>query len=154
MIQIGGIKRHVFLKYVDDTYIQNILQSMNRSVEYRHVTEEITITRLEVAGMEMRRIRIANLPPEVTERNIRPALTSYGEIVLNQDEMWSKAYRYKVPNGLKVIMMKLAKHLPCQMNISGHRALPSSDGQPVTCYGCGDSGHMNQACPKDVEEEW
>ena len=44
-------------------------------------------------------------------------------------------------------MMKLAKHLPSQMNIAGHRALPSYDGQPVTCYGCGDCGHINQACP-------
>ena len=59
----------------------------------------------------MRRIRIANLPPEVTERNIRAALASYGEIVSIQDEMWSKTYSYKVCNGVKVIMMKLAKHL-------------------------------------------
>jgi len=34
------------------------------------------------------------------------------------------------------------------MNIVGHRALPSYDGQPVTCYRCGDSGHINQAYPK------
>ena len=34
------------------------------------------------------------------------------------------------------------------MNIVGHRAIPSYDGQPITCYGCGDSGYMNQACPK------
>ena len=98
--------------------------------------------------MGMRRIRLANLPPEVTESNIRAALASYGEIVSIQDEICSKAYRYKVPNGVKVIMMKLAKHLPSQMNIAWHRALPSYDGQPVTCYGCGDSGHINQVCPK------
>ena len=41
MIQIDGIKRHVFMKFVNDTYIQNILQSANGSVEYRHATGEI-----------------------------------------------------------------------------------------------------------------
>ena len=98
--------------------------------------------------MGMQRIRIANLPPEVTERSTRAALASYGEIVSIEDEIWPKAYRYKVANGVKVIMMKLAKHLPSQMNVAGHRALPSYDGQPVTCYGCGDRGHTNQACPR------
>ena len=148
MIQIGGIKRHVFLKFVDDIYVQNILQFTNGSAEYRHVTGEISIVGLEVTGMGMRRIRIANLRPEVTERSIRAALASYGEIVSIHDEVWPKAYRYKVANGAKVIMMNLAKHLPSQINISGHRALTSYDGQPVICYECGDSGHINQACPR------
>jgi len=112
------------------------------------VTGEISIVRLEVTGMGMRRIRIANLHPEITERSIRAALASYGEIVSIQDEIWPKAYRYKVANGVKVIMMKLAKRLPSQMNIAGHRALLPYDGQPVTCYGCGDSGHINQAFPR------
>ena len=98
--------------------------------------------------MGMRRIRIANLPPEVTEKSIGAALALYGKIVSIQDEIWSKAYRYRVANGAIVTMMKLAKHLPSQMNIAGHRALPSYDGQPVTCYGCGDSGHIKQACPR------
>jgi len=136
------------MKFVNDTYIQNILQPTNGRVEYRHTTGEVSIVRLEVDGMGMRRIPLVNLPPEVMESNIRAALASYGEIVSIKDEMWSKAYRYKVANGVKVIMMKLAKHLPSQLNIAGHRAIPSYDGQPVTCYGCGDSGHINQVCPK------
>jgi hypothetical protein len=136
MIQIDGIERHLFLKLVEDIYIQNILQSTNGSAEYRHVRGRISIVRLEVAGMGKRRIWITNLPPEVTERSIRAVLASYGEIVSIQDEIWPKACRYNVANGVKVIMIKRAKHLPSQMNIAGHRALPSYDGQPVTCYGC------------------
>ena len=88
---------------------------------------------------------LTNLSPEVTERDIRAALVSYGENVSIQDETWSKAYRYKLATGIKVIMMRVAKHLPSQMNTAGHRAFPSYEDQPVTCQGCGDSGHINQA---------
>jgi hypothetical protein len=52
-----------------------ILQSTNWSAEYRHKTAEIITVRLEMAGMGMRRIRLANLPAEVTERNIQTGLT-------------------------------------------------------------------------------
>jgi hypothetical protein len=95
--------------------------------------------------MGMRRIRLANLSPELTESNIGAA---YGEIVSIKDEIWSKAYSYKVSYGVKAITIKLAKRLLSRMNIAGQRAMPSYDGQPVTCYGCGDSGHINQVCPK------
>jgi len=77
--------------------------------------------------MGMRLRRIANLPAQVTESSTRAALASYGEIFSIQDEIWPKAYRYEVANGVKVITMKLAKHLPSQTNIAGHRALPSYD---------------------------
>jgi len=80
MVQIDGIKGHVFLNFVDDIFIQNIMRSTNGSAEY-NVTGEISIVRLEVAGMGMRRFRIANLLPEVTERSIRTVLASYGTTV-------------------------------------------------------------------------
>jgi hypothetical protein len=64
MIQIYGTKRHVYLKFMDDIFVQNLLQTTKGNAEYKHVTGEITIVRIQPAGVGMRRIRIDNLPPE------------------------------------------------------------------------------------------
>jgi hypothetical protein len=100
MIQINGTKRHVYLKLTDDTYITNILQTANGRLEYKHTTGEISVDRLEMAGIGTRRIRIANLPPETSDRAIRMALAPYGKIVALQYEVCLKMYCYSVANGI------------------------------------------------------
>ena len=146
-IQIDGTKRQVYIKFVDDEYVQNILRTTNGHADYRQVTGEISQVRIDFAGMGTRRVRIANLPQEMPERTIRAAPAQYGEIETIQDETWSKAYRYPVVNGIKVIIINLTKHLPSHMTIAANRVLISYDGQPLTCYGCGETGHMYQVCP-------
>ena len=65
-----------------------------------------------------------------------------------QREVWSKAYRYKVFSGVKIVVINLTNHIPSHIMITGHRRLVSCEGQPTTCYGCDETGHFNQVCPK------
>jgi len=96
---------------------------------------EISILRLEVTVMGKRRIRIANLPPEVPERTLRVAMAPFGETVSIHDETWSKAYRYTVANGIKVVVMKQNKRFPSHMNIAGRRILASYGSQLLHATG-------------------
>ena len=65
-----------------------------------------------------------------------------------QLESWSKAYRYKVYTGVRIVVIALMKHIPSHMTMAGDRVLISYERQPTTCYGCGETGHFNQYCPK------
>ena len=82
--------------------------------------------------------------PEVKDHTIRAALSPYGEVKEVLEDTWSKAYRYKVYNGVRIAVTNLKKHLPSHMIIVGTRVLISYEGQPPTCYGCNEQGHLNQ----------
>jgi hypothetical protein len=68
----------------------------------------------------VRRIRLANLPPEVTDRTIGGALSPYGEVTEIHEDSRSSAYRYPVYNGIRIAVTKLKKHLPSHMIIAVH----------------------------------
>jgi hypothetical protein len=96
--------------------------------------------------MGLKKVRIANLPPEIPDRMVRDTLAQYGGVRAITEEQWTKAYGYRVSNGVRIVEMSLQKHLPSHMNIANNRVLVSYEGQPSTCYGCGDTGHQYQDC--------
>jgi len=68
------------------------------------------MVRIDVAGIGTRRVRIANLPSEVTDGILRTALSRYGEVKQIQEKRWSRPYRYPVGNGIRLAVIALVKH--------------------------------------------
>jgi hypothetical protein len=153
MRQTDGIKRHVYLKFTYDQYVHDILQRTNGTMEYKHVTGELSVVCIEPAGICIRRIKLMHLPPETPERTLLNVLALYSDVISIQDEYWSSSYGFKVPNGTKAIVMKITKHMPSKMQIAGHSMLINYEGQPSTCYGCGTTGHVYQSCPKRRQKD-
>jgi hypothetical protein len=86
MIQIDGIRRQIFIKFTDLHFVHDILNATNGENLYKHTTGEISPVRLMIAGMGTKRIRLANLPPELPNTVIRNALSQHGDVLSIQDK--------------------------------------------------------------------
>jgi len=139
MVQIDGPQRLVYIKLHDSNRLQ-VLHLTGGQAEYRNANGEISMVRVETAGLGTRWVRIANLHPEVSEEVIRTTMARYGEVKDVQAETWARFYRYNVPNGVRIAVMTLAKHIPSNITIAGHRVLVSYERQPMTCYRCHETG--------------
>jgi hypothetical protein len=102
---------------------------------------------IEAAGLNTRRVRIINLPQDVPEGAILAAVFRYGEVKEVQEEIWSMAYRYPVANFIRIAVVNLEKHIPSHIVVERNRNLVSYEGQPTTCYGCNETGHIYQVSP-------
>jgi hypothetical protein len=92
MIQIDGIRRQVYIKFIDLSFFHDIRRAANGETVYKHVTREISAVRLMEAGMGSKRVRLANLLPEVSTNNIRVAMSQSRTVQAIQEETWAKHY--------------------------------------------------------------
>ena len=108
--------------------------------------------KIERAVICTRRVRIKSLPPETEDEVVSFAFSQYGEINDMKRESWFKSHRYKVSNGVRIVMIVLTKHITSHMTIAGYKVLVSYEEQPITCYGCGETRHLTWFAPRG--EEW
>ena len=74
MIQIDGPRLRVFVKFTSGVRMQRLLRDTAGKLEFKHDTGKLSQVHIAIARMEMRKVRIANLPPEVPDRTIRDNL--------------------------------------------------------------------------------
>jgi hypothetical protein len=147
MIQVDGPRRRVYVKFTTGERLQTVFRTIQGRQEYKHETGEISEVQIELAGLGIRRVRIANLPPEIQDNVIRDVMAKYGDVREVTEEYWSRIYRYKVSTGVRIAEINLKKHVPSSLIMAGNRVLISYDGQPITCYGCNEQGHQYVECP-------
>jgi len=125
MVQIDGLRRHVYVKFREPQRMQAILTTTQGQEDFRHENGEISKVRIEAVGLGMRRVRVASLPPEVEDKTLKMVMGAYGEIRDIQPETWSNAYRYRAYSGVRVVSMSFTKHIPSHVVVAGYRALIS-----------------------------
>jgi len=95
------------LKFHSSDRPYSVLQATEGYVEFRHNNGELSLVHIDLPGMGVRRIRLANLAPGMKEKTIREALSPYGEVKEVHEDTWSKGYRYQVYNGVRIAVTNL-----------------------------------------------
>jgi hypothetical protein len=54
-IQIDGKKRQVYIKFIEQSYVQALIRYTNGQAEYKHTTGELSIVNIANAGMGSKR---------------------------------------------------------------------------------------------------
>ena len=90
MIQIDRPRRRVHIKFHTSDRLYSVLQTTVGRLEYRYDNCEISTVHIDLAGMVVRRIRLANLAPETKDLTIRVVLSPYGEVKEMLEGTWSK----------------------------------------------------------------
>jgi hypothetical protein len=148
MVQTDGEKRQVYIKVREYQKMCEILTTTQGKGKIRRGNGEMSTVRIDSAGMGIKRVRLANIPPEIPDRTIQMVLEKYAEVKRIRAETWSRTNRYPVENGIRAASVALVAHIPSHLMVAGHRSLVSYDGQPPTCYGCNEKGHIYMECPK------
>jgi hypothetical protein len=93
-VQIDGLKGHMFINFQDDERMKDVLHSTGEQVECPRTNSEISNVQINTPGMGMRRVRIASLPLEASDRVLLTVLFRCGKVNDIQAETWSRLYRY------------------------------------------------------------
>jgi hypothetical protein len=80
MIQFGGTRRHVYIKFREPQKMQETLTASEGQAEFWHENGEISKVCTEAVGLGMKRVRVANLPPEVADGTLKIALETYSDV--------------------------------------------------------------------------
>lgn len=90
-------------------------------------------------------VRIHDLPPDMSNMQIAEAMRQYGEVLTIRDEVWRDIFA-GVPNGVRVLKMKISKPVPSYVTICGLNSLPTHTGQISTRRRCGFQRHVSKSC--------
>jgi len=86
-IQVDGPRRRVYIKFTNEDRVKEVLQDSHGQLEYMHDNGEISQVCIELAGMGIKEIRIAGLPPEVKEHKLKECLATHGVIKSIRDKL-------------------------------------------------------------------
>ena len=114
---------------------------------------------IDMRGLSFRGVHLTPVPAYVSRQQIfvegapfqfpnvlfSEALAGYGKV--SQVKHVPVKGHHQIQSGTRMVTMSVSKDIPVFVTIAGFRCKVWYRGQPITCFGCGKTGHVISACP-------
>lgn len=137
-----------YVKFIDDSSFNRFTSAMDEQYVFQYGDGEKARVQLELASRQFKYIRIFNLPPETTEKDIATVLGQFGRIRQHVRERYPPEYGYHVFSGIRGVHMEIEKEIPANVYIGHFRARLYYEGLKNKCFHCKAEGHIKAECPK------
>ena len=81
VLQIDRIKRQVFIKFVDNESVHALLRVTSGRAEYKYPNGELSIVNIDLVSTGTKRVRVANLPRELSTDTLHVSLASFRKVL-------------------------------------------------------------------------
>ena len=88
---------------------------------------------------------VENAPFQFSNALFQEFLSSYGRVT--QVKHLPVKGHPNIQSGTRMVTMIVRKAIPAFVIIAGYRCKVRYKDQPITCFGCGQTGHINAMCP-------
>lgn len=122
---------------------QDIVQEHNMKHQHEHEGKSYTIPiSMEDGSIE---VRIHDLRPRVTNKQLAQRMLEYGEVLSIREEVW-KDFLPGVPNGVRIVRMTLRKAVSSYITVDNCMILVTYKGQVAACKHCNRNVHYTLKC--------
>lgn len=133
----------VFVGTESPEIAQNMVQNHNMKHQVEHEGKLYTIPlSMEDGTIE---VRIHDLRPRISNQQLVHRMREFGQVSSIREEVW-KDFFPGVPNGVRILRMRLLKPIPSYIVVDTVSTLVTYRGQVATCKHCNRNVHYTQTC--------
>ncbi|EDS44204.1 conserved hypothetical protein [Culex quinquefasciatus] len=147
-VQLAYSADAAYLEFGDPAEASKLVeQNMRRTIRVGNKSFPIPV----YLNDEAVEVRVHDLPPSTAEDKITSAMGQYGEVLTIASERWKNLFP-GIPNGVRVLRMRLTHSIPRRLRIDGCLSTITYRGQKSSSRSKQPTRHRSGACSKKMND--